>query len=233
MTCRDPSVGRASVLSTVPRTAPSFPGFRQSRTRRKVGARTNATADPTHLVSPDGRTGEPLPCFIRSTGKRVPCPSSRGEEGTRRPRRPDRRALGGVDEGGCDGAGSDPCLLAAARPKRSRWARTPVLSNRVPHDSPVPNQTAAGHDPEIRKLAISRVFLDGETRTRTGDTTIFSGAALGAEFDSFTGHLVGDEGVVAVQAFPDFADVSRAIRQSACVVCLFVTASRCESRARR
>src|SRR5205814_6330874 len=37
---------------------------------------------------------------------------------------------------------------------------------------PVPNQTAAGHDPEICTLPISRVFLDGETRTRTGDTTI-------------------------------------------------------------
>jgi hypothetical protein len=40
---------------------------------------------------------------------------------------------------------------------------------------PVPDQTAAGHDPEIRKLPVSRVSPDdGETRTRTGDTTIFS-----------------------------------------------------------
>ena len=114
--CRDPSVGRASVLSTIPRTAPSFPGFRQSRTRRKVGARTNATADPTHLVSPDGRTGKPLPCFILLNREEGPVPffaRIRGEAGRSWAAR-QRRSVGDDYELVCRAAVAE--IICAGRP---------------------------------------------------------------------------------------------------------------------
>ena len=36
------------------------------------------TVDAIHLVSPDSRADVPLPCFMRSAGKRVPRPAMRG-----------------------------------------------------------------------------------------------------------------------------------------------------------
>jgi hypothetical protein len=65
---------------------------------------------------------------------------------------------------------------------------------------------------------------DGETRTRTGDTTIFSRAALAPESAAFAGDSVGSGDVAGVRAFPDFASVSPALRQTTRPLCLFVRA---------
>jgi hypothetical protein len=77
VTCRDPSAGRASA----PRTAPSLPGFRQSRTRRGRGARgRDAGRDAPGFARRQGRrassllpvlSGEegPVPCSARKAGR--------------------------------------------------------------------------------------------------------------------------------------------------------------------
>src|SRR4051794_7425719 len=62
----------------------------------------------------------------------------------------------------------------------------------------------------------------GETRTRTGDTTIFSRAAVSSETSSFAGNYLASDDVYGIRVFPDFAPVSPALRQMAGVGCLFV-----------
>ena len=52
---------------------------RQSRASPRAGAPTGVTTDAIHLVSADSRADEPLPCFLRSAGKRVPRPAMRGK----------------------------------------------------------------------------------------------------------------------------------------------------------
>ena len=88
-----------------------------------------------------------------------------------------------------NGGGSNCCVppsleryVDAARPGRWHDTDRDFSSGRAGMSiRRRPNQTAAGNDPKIRKLTISRAFLDGETRTRTGDTTIFSRYVLAAE----------------------------------------------------
>jgi hypothetical protein len=63
---------------------------------------------------------------------------------------------------------------------------------------------------------------DGETRTRTGDTTIFSCAVLGLKSAWFAGIFVVLEMRCSFRAFPDFAPVSAALRHIAGRVCLLV-----------
>ena len=63
---------------------------------------------------------------------------------------------------------------------------------------------------------------NGETRTRTGDTTIFSRAVPASESNLFPGNFSAFRNVCGVRAFPDFASVCRALRQTAVPVCLFV-----------
>ena len=65
---------------------------------------------------------------------------------------------------------------------------------------------------------------DGETRTRTGDTTIFSRAALMFESGRFAGDSPRSQQVSGVRIFADFALVSPALRQTARTVCLFIGA---------
>jgi hypothetical protein len=84
MTCRDPSVGRASVLSTVPRTAPSFPGFRQSRTRRKVGGANERDGRPDAPGFPrrqDRRASSLLHLLNTGRGSRALLRAARREHG--------------------------------------------------------------------------------------------------------------------------------------------------------
>ena len=68
----------------------------------------------------------------------------------------------------------------------------------------------------------SGIAGDGETRTRTGDTTIFSRAAGASETGLFAGNSVDSGHVYGVRAFPDFAPVSPALRQMAGIGCLFI-----------
>jgi hypothetical protein len=63
---------------------------------------------------------------------------------------------------------------------------------------------------------------DGETRTRTGDTTIFSRVAVASETDPFAANSPASGHVCGVRIFPDFAPVSPALRHMAGVGCLFV-----------
>jgi hypothetical protein len=64
--------------------------------------------------------------------------------------------------------------------------------------------------------------LDGERRTRTADTTIFSRAVLALKSGRFAGIFVGLEMRRSFRAFPDFAPVSAALRHTAGRVCRFV-----------
>jgi hypothetical protein len=63
---------------------------------------------------------------------------------------------------------------------------------------------------------------DGETRTRTGGTTIFSRALLPAKFGRFAGDSSTSRGRDRSQAFPDFASVLRALRPTSALIGLFV-----------
>ena len=69
---------------------------------------------------------------------------------------------------------------------------------------------------------LCRAFSDGETRTRTGDTTIFSRAVPASESNLFPENFLAFRNVCGVRGFPDFASVCRALRQTAVPVCLFV-----------
>jgi hypothetical protein len=64
--------------------------------------------------------------------------------------------------------------------------------------------------------------FDGETRTRTGDTTIFSRAVLPLKFGPFAGTFSLSAVVGPVHVFPHFPLVCRGIRQTATPFCLFV-----------
>ncbi len=58
--------------------------FANLEPRPDVRARTGVTADATHLVSPDSRADEHLPCFGDSAGKRAKRPAKRGSRASRR-----------------------------------------------------------------------------------------------------------------------------------------------------
>src|SRR5215208_8277611 len=73
-----------------------------------------------------------------------------------------------------------------------------------------------------KEPAASTRFCDGETRTRTGDTTIFSRAAVASKPGPFAGNYLASGHVYGVRVSPDFAPRSPALRQTARVVCLFV-----------
>ena len=73
-----------------------------------------------------------------------------------------------------------------------------------------------------REPTVLQAFRDGETRTRTGDTTIFSRAALLLKSGGFAGNSRRLSGVARVRIFPEFAPVSRTIRPTARSVGLFV-----------
>ena len=111
------------------------------------------------------------------------------------------------------------CLTAARKPAPGlgfgpmgrrvlEWARCPIRS-----------QFAWS---ENKKIPPECGIADGETRTRTGDTTIFSRAAVSSETGPFAGNYLASGHVYGVRVFPDFAPVSLALRQMAGVVCLFV-----------
>ena len=75
-------------------------------------------------------------------------------------------------------------------------------------------------------------IADGETRTRTGDTTIFSCAAVVSETRAFAGNYLASGQVYGVRVFPDFARVSPVLRQIARAVCLFAGGDRDPDRGR-
>jgi hypothetical protein len=85
--------------------------------------------------------------------------------------------------------------------------------------------------PKRRKSRCHGGLSDGETRTRTGDTTIFSRAALGSEYRRFAGDASPPGVVPGVRVFPDFALVSPGLRQTAGPVCLFFRLGCCGLRA--
>ena len=64
---------------------------------------------------------------------------------------------------------------------------------------------------------------DGETRTRTGDTTIFSRDLLALQFPRTAGDYVRSRCRIDVRVFADFAPASRALRPPARPVGLFAT----------
>jgi putative transposase len=78
-----------------------------------------------------------------------------------------------------------------------------------------------GHSRSRESGRLAGTSSDGETRTRTGDTTIFSCATRASEFGRFAGDSVASGAVSWFRAFPDFAVVSRRLRQTAAPVCLF------------
>jgi hypothetical protein len=83
-----------------------------------------------------------------------------------------------------------------------------------------PDSNRSGRRPRSRAWTPSPPAY-GETRTRTGDTTIFSCATRASEFARFAGKSVASGAVSWFRAFPDFAVVSRRLRQTAAPVCLF------------
>jgi hypothetical protein len=93
-----------------------------------------------------------------------------------------------------------------------------------------PDSNRSGRRPRSRAWTPSPPAY-GETRTRTGDTTIFSCATRASEFARFAGKSVASGAVSWFRAFPDFAVVSRRLRQTAAPVCLFAgpahSCSRC------
>ena len=70
---------------------------------------------------------------------------------------------------------------------------------------------------------------NGETRTRTGDTTIFSRVAYESESGRFAGNFWRYRCSPRVRAFSDFALVSTTLRQTATAVCLFVGRPRAQT----
>jgi hypothetical protein len=94
-----------------------------------------------------------------------------------------------------------------ATARQNRTQRTPETNEKAP-----------------QKAALCRHIWSGETRTRTGDTTIFSRAAVASETGPFAGSSLASGHVYGVRVFPDFAPLSPALRQMAGVVCLLVVA---------
>jgi hypothetical protein len=72
------------------------------------------------------------------------------------------------------------------------------------------------------KGLLCRAVSDGETRTRAGDTTIFSRAAPSSTFGRFAGIFAGQRSGGGSGPFPHFALVSWAKRHTVVLVCLFV-----------
>lgn len=79
---------------------------------------------------------------------------------------------------------------------------------------------------KTRKPPASRRFPDGETRTRTRDTTIFSRGALVSESGRLAGTFVPSGDISGVRGFPGFAPCSLTLRPTAGLVGLFVLRSR-------
>src|SRR5215218_3307002 len=114
------------------------------------------------------------------------------------------------------------------RSQRGTWASVPGVAREFRHKSGVFTPYCA----EVRLLlpasteAKTRTCAgtsgSGETRTRTGDTTIFSRAALRAESGQFAGDSRPPPMFSRVRVFPDFAFVWSTLRQTARVVCLFI-----------
>jgi hypothetical protein len=75
-------------------------------------------------------------------------------------------------------------------------------------------QTRSGN----KKTVMASGFRSGETRTRTGDTTIFSRAPLALEFHGFAGDSGDCCRLAPVNVFPDFASVLRTLRPTKALV---------------
>jgi len=162
-----------------------------------------------------------------------------GGRAMREPERPNtiRPSRGGLDSSCRHMRGTPPgraeasAVSIAPRAVVARPAarlRTPGFSRRFGHKSSgFPRSRAQMHNGSgtrsyAETCALAGHFADGETRTRTGDTTIFSRAAVSSETGPFAGNYLASGHVYGVRVFPDFAPVSPALRQMAGVVCLFV-----------
>jgi hypothetical protein len=78
--------------------------------------------------------------------------------------------------------------------------------------------------PESRRFS---VYANGETRTRTGDTTIFSRVVPAFKFVRFAGDCCRFDRCRRIRAFADFASVSGALRPTAGLVGRFRRLSGC------
>jgi hypothetical protein len=122
--------------------------------------------------------------------------------------------------------GGNRVVLTSNRTPKLARARGPAhqhdgqgSSARCPVECPNSAELVAS---EKKKISLLCGIEDGETRTRTGDTTIFSRAAVSSETHPFAGNSLASGHVYGVRVFPDFAPASPALRQMAVVVCLFV-----------
>ena len=117
-----------------PRVASHLLFGRQSRVSPRAGAPTGMTADAIHLVSADSRAAEPLPCLVRSAGKRVPalqCAASRAGSLLR------MRGAGAIVPSALPAAQSETVVSAGRMPVRQRrqgsaWGRGQPCPTRGP-----------------------------------------------------------------------------------------------------
>jgi hypothetical protein len=154
--------------------------------------------------SSDASAGARWPQRADTTSRLVPKDRTTGRRGRFGTRRPE---ASGFMRGSRD--------LDADRRQHSRRPSPFYLPKWTP-------SAGASYSPESRTSSAHRVFRDGETRTRTGDTTIFSRAAVSSESRRFAGHFDGSEDITRFRPFPHFAAVCRTLRQTAVAVCLFV-----------
>jgi hypothetical protein len=127
-----------------------------------------------------------------------------------------------------DGSSACATLRSGRRPRSWAWMPSPGAMAR-PGLEPVRTASPGHGHGRLHRRLMARPGLEpvpsppayGETRTRTGDTTIFSCATRASEFARFAGKSVASGAVSWFRAFPDFAVVSRRLRQTAAPVCLF------------
>jgi hypothetical protein len=101
-----------------------------------------------------------------------------------------------------------------------RGFRHSIRHSRWPLGSPVPY----GSQPQEAKTACYQAVLEWRDPDSNRGHHVFSRAALAPECAAFAGDSVGSGDVAGVRAFPDFASVSPALRQTTRPLCLFVRA---------
>ena len=107
-------------------------------------------------------------------------------------------------------------IWSATAARCSRWTRASSRARSAQSSGlAIPRTTK-------QQTSTCRRFSNGETRTRTGDTTIFSRATLAADSSRFAGNSRASSAVSRVRIFPDFALVSQALRPTVGLVGLFV-----------
>ncbi len=221
---------------------------------RSLAARTPTPADHGHGGAP-GRRPPRSPASRRPTQAAAPRrwgrPTGRPRPGRRSSRpmtvarlssieakaraAPTRSTASVISDNGGDRRGAHAVEASAQRFRRvQQYRRLPRFLSARPKSGAYQAQLAdlVPHPGNNEIQQLSGFAGDGETRTRTGDTTIFSRVPLTLEFHGFAGDWRDLRRLAPVRGFPDFASVCRTLRPTSALVGLFVGQPRAPARGR-